>query len=151
MAHPKLTDDDERFVQVPADAVLMFAGASGTDTWIERERDVTVRLIAKSVAFATGDGATLEMCIEVKDGCARGQDGPAPADQHLRASQSVQVVVKAGERLAFKAYPKASNATVPRTVVCAADVKPAAAEAARDQSPPANAHQSPPLGENPRA
>jgi hypothetical protein len=139
MAHPKLTDDDERFVQVPADGVLMFAGASGTDTWIEREPDVTVRLIAKSVAFATGDGATLEMCIDVKDGCARGQDGPAPADHHLRASQSVQVVVKAGERLAFKAYPKASNATVLRTVVCAADVRPAGAEPTKDQAAPAEA------------
>jgi hypothetical protein len=151
MAHPKLTEDDERFVQVPADAVLMFAGASGTDTWIERERDVTVRLIAKSVAFATGDGATLEMCIDVKDGSARGQDGPAPADHHLRASQSVQVLVKAGERLAFKAYPKASNATVLRTVVCAADVKPVAAETAKDQQPPPTSPQSPPQGENQHA
>lgn len=150
MAHPKLTDDDERFVQVPSDAVLMFAGASGTDTWIERERDVTVRLIAKSVAFATGDGATLEMCIDVKGGSARGQDGPAPADHHLRASQSVQVVVKAGERLAFKAYPKVSNAAVLRTVVCAADVKPAVSEPPKDHAQPANS-QSPPQGENQRS
>jgi hypothetical protein len=148
MAHPKLTEDDERFVQVPADAVLMFAGASGTDTWIERERDVTVRLIAKSVAFATADGATLEMCIDVKEGSARGQDGPAPADHHLRASQSVQVLIKAGERLAFKAYPKASNATVLRTVVCAADVKPLAAEPAKD---PAPTSPPPPSGENQHA
>ena len=148
MAHPKLTDDDERFVQVPTDAVLMFAGASGTDTWIERERDVTVRLIAKSVAFATADGATLEMCIDLKDGSARGQDGPAPADHHLRASQSVQVVVRAGERLAFKAYPKASNAMVLRTVVCAADVKPVAGEPAKDQATPASPAQPPPQGDN---
>ncbi len=128
MATHKLNDDDDRFVQVPGDAVLMFAGASGTETWIERDRDVTVRIIAKAVAVATSEGGTLEICIEVKDGVAHGQDGPAPTDHHLRASQSVQVVVKAGERLAFKAYPKANNATVLRTVVSAAEVKPLGAQ-----------------------
>jgi len=128
MANLKLNDDDDRFIAVPADAVLMFAGASGTETWIERDRDSTVRIIAKSVAVATADGGTLEMCIEVKDGCARGQDGPAPQEGRLRASQSVQVVVKSGERLAFKAYPKATGATVLRTVVCAAEVRPVSPE-----------------------
>lgn len=124
MAHHKLNDDDDRFIAVPTDAVLMFAGASGTETWIERDRDATVRIIAKSVAIATADGGTLEMCIDVKDGCARGQDGPMPHEGRLRASQSVQVVVKAGEKLAFRAYPKTSHATVLRTVVCAAEIKP---------------------------
>ena len=143
MANHKLNDDDERFVQVPADAVLMFAGLSGTETWIERERDTTVRIIAKSVAVATADGGTLEMCIDVKDGCARGQDGPAPADGRLRASQSVQVVVKGGERFTFKAYPNAANAAVLRTVVSAAEVKPVgpepepAKEPAREPAHPA--------------
>ena len=128
MATHKLNDDDDRFVQVPPDAVLMFAGASGTETWIERDRDATVRIIAKAVAVTTAEGGTLEMCIEVKGGCARGEDGPGPIDHRLRASQSVQVVVKAGERLAFKAYPKANNATVLRTVVSAAEVKPLSAQ-----------------------
>jgi hypothetical protein len=141
MATHKLNDDDDRFVQVPADAVLMFAGASGTETWIERERDTTVRIIAKAVAVATAEGGTLEMCIEVKDGCAKGQDGPAPAEARLRASQSVQVVVKAGERLTFKAYPRAAHATVLRTVVSAAEVKPVGAEPEPAKEPPREQHQ----------
>jgi hypothetical protein len=140
MATHKLNDDDDRFVQVPADAVLMFAGASGTETWIERERDTTVRIIAKSVAVATAEGGTLEMCIEVKDGCARGQDGPAPADSHLRASQSVQVVVRAGERLTFKAYPRATHAAVLRTVVSAAEVRPVAVAPEPAKEPPRDPH-----------
>jgi hypothetical protein len=144
MATHKLNEDDDRFVQVPADAVLMFAGSSGTETWLERERDTTVRIIAKAVAVATAEGGTLEMCIEVKDGCARGQDGPAPADARLRASQSVQVVVKAGERLAFKAYPKANHAAVLRTVVSAAEVKPLSAEHGPPNEAPREPHQAQP-------
>lgn len=144
MANHKLNEDDDRFVQVPADAVLMFAGAGGTETWIERERDTTVRIIAKSVGIATGEGGALEMCIEVKDGCARGQDGPAPADSRLRASQSVQVVVKAGERLAFKAYPTATHAAVLRTVVSAAEVRPLGAEPEQRADRPRDEHPSQP-------
>ena len=64
MAHFKLTDADDHFLQVPQDAVLIFAGASGTETWIERTEDVTVRLVVKSVAMATADGATGRKCRE---------------------------------------------------------------------------------------
>jgi hypothetical protein len=35
----------------------------------------------------------------------------------------VQVLVKAGQRLSFKAYPKATNAHVLRTIVWTADMK----------------------------
>ena len=45
------------------------------------------------------------------------------SDQHLHAMQSVQVLVKAGQRLNFKAYPQAVNAKVLRTVVYTADLK----------------------------
>jgi hypothetical protein len=120
----KLNDAEETFLQVPQDAMLIFAGASGTETWIERDTEVTVRLVIKSVAVATADGGTLQVAIDIADGSAKGEDGPAPLDSRLRASQSVQVVVKAGERLAFKAYPTATNAQVLRTVVCAADLRP---------------------------
>ena len=144
MATHKLNDDDDRFVQVPADAVLMFAGASGTETWIERERDATVRIIAKAVAVATADGGTLEMCIEVKGGCARGEDGPGPADHRLRASQSVQVLVKAGQKLAFKAYPNASGAAVLRTVVLTADMRPVSAEPEKTLEPSRDQPQAQP-------
>jgi len=123
MIQLKLNDAEETFLEVPADAMLIFAGASGTETWIERDKEVTVRIVVKSVAVATEDGGTLQVCIEIGDGAAKGEDGPSPAETRLRASQSVQVVVKAGERLAFKAYPTATNAQVLRTVVCAADLR----------------------------
>jgi hypothetical protein len=125
-AHFKLNEDDTNFLQVPADGTLIFAGASGTETFIERAEDTVVRIGLKSVGVATGGGGTLEVCVEIGDSRARGQDGPAPSESQLRASQAVQVLVKAGVRLAFKAYPTASNAQVLRTVVWAADMKPAA-------------------------
>src|SRR6202021_2488524 len=36
MAHNKLNEDDDNFLQVPQDATLIFAGLGGTETWIER-------------------------------------------------------------------------------------------------------------------
>jgi hypothetical protein len=123
MAHFKLNDADEKFLALPADGVLIFAGASGTETWIERTCDTVVRIGIKSAAIATSDGGMLEVCIEIGQDTARGHDGPASLETQLRASQAVQVLVKAGQRLAFKAYPKATSAQVLRTVVWAADLK----------------------------
>ena len=133
----KLNDDDDRFIQTPDGAVLLFAGASGVETWIERDRDATVRLAIKAAAVGTADGAVLEVVIEADGGVARGQDGPAGEDARLRASVSVQVVVKAGAKLAFKAYPKATNAAVLRTVVISADLAPATAAVDERQKAPA--------------
>ncbi len=124
MAHFKLNDVDEKFLHTPQDATLIFAGASGTETFIERERDTVVRISIKSVAVATADGGSLEVVIELDGQTASGQDGPAPIESQLRASQGVQVLVKAGQRLAFKAYPKTSSAQVMRTIVWTADMKP---------------------------
>ena len=123
MAHYKLHEGDERCLQVPRDASLIFAGASGTETWIERDRDTVVRIGVNSVGVATSDGGTLGVAIEVAGAAARGQDGPSPMETQLRATQGVQVLVKAGERVAFKAGPTATNALVLRTVVWAADLK----------------------------
>ena len=117
MAHFKLNEGDDSFLATPQGGVLMFSGVSGTETWIERDKDVTVRLVLQSVAIATADGATLEACIDVAGAIAKGEDGPSPADTHLQATQSVQVVVKAGERLSFKAYPTSTNARVLKTTV----------------------------------
>ena len=39
MAHFKLSDVDEKFLHTPQDATLIFAGASGTETFIERDLD----------------------------------------------------------------------------------------------------------------
>jgi len=145
MAHLKLNDDDDKFIQVPGDAVMVFAGASGTESWIERDKDATVRIIIKAVGVATTEGGSLEVCIEVPGGVAKGQDGPSSLDTRLRASQSVQVLVKAGEKLAFKAYPNAAGAAVLRTVVLTADMRPVLAEPekapepSRDQSQPQHA------------
>lgn len=123
MAHFKLNEDDDNFLQVPQDGTLIFAGASGTETWIERAQDCVVRIGVKSVAVATSPGGALEVCVEIGGDAAKGQDGPSPIDAQLRASQAVQVLVKAGQRVAFRAYPKASGAQVLRTVVWAADMR----------------------------
>ena len=128
MAHFKLNEDDDRFLQVPQDATLIFAGLGGTETWIERAEDQVVRIGVKSVGVATaGDGA-LEVCVEIGSDVAKGQDGPAAAETQLRASQAVQTLVKAGQRLAFKAYPNVTNAHLLRTVVWAADMPAPAAK-----------------------
>jgi hypothetical protein len=122
MAHFKLNEDDDRFLQVPQDATLIFAGLGGTETWIERAEDQVVRIGVKSVGVATAGNAALEVCVEIGSDVAKGQDGPAAAETQLRASQAVQTLVKAGQRLAFKAYPNATNAHLLRTVVWAADM-----------------------------
>ena len=127
MATYKLHEADETFLNIPQDGTMLFAGTSGTETWIERERDTVVRLVVKSVGVATADGGALQVVIDIGPDSAKGQDGPAAADTPLRASQSVQVLVKAGQRLAFKAYPKAEGAQVLRTVVWAGDLKVEAA------------------------
>lgn len=123
MAQFKLNETDEKFLALPEGAALMFAGTSGTETWIERERDTVVRIAVKSVAVATSGGGTLQASIEMAGAAAKGQDGPAPVESLLRVSQSVQVLVKAGQRLSFKAYPTASDALLLRTVVWAADLE----------------------------
>jgi uncharacterized protein (TIGR02284 family) len=122
MAHFKLDEATEDFLKPPQEGTILFAGASGTETWIERDRDMVVRLAIKSAAVATADGGALEVCIEIGGDSARGRDGPAAIETQLRASQSVQVLVKAGVRTAFKAYPTASDAQVLRTIVWAADL-----------------------------
>lgn len=122
MAHFKISDVDEKFLHTPQDATLIFAGASGTETFIERDRDTVVRISIKSVGVAMADGGSLEVCIEIDGQSASGQDGPAEIEAQLRASQGVQVLVKAGQRLAFKAYPRAKDAHVLRTIVWTADM-----------------------------
>jgi hypothetical protein len=139
MARFKLNEADEEFLKLPQGAALISAGSSGTQTWIERDRDVVVHIAIKSVAMVTADGGTLQVCIEIGGDSAKGEDGPLPLESQLHASQSVQVLVKAGERLAFKAYPIAKNAQVLKTIVWAADFKSdhdaeAAARAARERA-----------------
>jgi hypothetical protein len=131
MAQFKLNEADTDFLKPPGEAAVMAAGTSGTETWIERERDCVVRIGVSSAARATEDRGTLEVCIEVGGATAKSQDGPLALEGALHASQSVQVLVKAGERLAFKAFPLATGAQVLRTVVWAVDMKPAPAAPAR--------------------
>ena len=143
MAHFKLNDVDEKFLNVPEGATLIFAGTSGTETWIERETDTVVRISVKSVAVATSENGALEACIEIAGATAKGQDGPAPIETQLRVSQSVQVLVKAGQRISFKAYPSASNAQLLRTVVWASDLEHRPdARSAQNAEPPQPAPQS---------
>ena len=149
MAHYKLSDDDEHFLGMPPGAALISSGSSGTETWIERDLDTVVRIAVHAVAIATSDGATLEVRIQIGEDSAKGQDGPAAAEATLRASQSIQTVVKAGQRLVFQAHPVASHAQVLRTVVWAADldcVRPT--EASRSSEP--DHRSSAPNGEDSR-
>jgi hypothetical protein len=123
LAHFKLHEADEKFLGVPQSGTLVFSGASGTQTWIEREKDTVVRITVQSVAASTAHDGSLEVSIKIGEDCAKGQDGPSPAETQLRASQSVQVLVRAGERVAFSAYPVATSAHILRTVVWTSDLK----------------------------
>ncbi len=123
MVHFKLHEADEKFLAVPQAGTLVFSGASGTQTWIEREKDTVVRITVQSVAMATAQDGELEVCIKIGEDLAKGQDGPSPAETQLRASQSVQVLAKAGERVSFSAYPAATHARILRTVVWTSDLK----------------------------
>ena len=121
-AHFKLSEEDHSFLGVPNGASILFAGSSGTQTWIERAQEGVVRIGIQAVGVATGEGGSLAVSIEVGDQAAKGEDGPAPIETHLNAGQAVQLLVKPGERVAFKAYPTAQSAQVLRTVVWASDL-----------------------------
>jgi uncharacterized protein (TIGR02284 family) len=121
-AHFKLSEQDTQFLEVPKGAEIIFSGSSGTQTWIERAQETVVRIGIQAVGVAIGEGASLAVCIEVGDQSALGEDGPAQIETHFNASQSVQLVVKPGDRVAFKAYPKGENVQVLRTIVWASDL-----------------------------
>jgi hypothetical protein len=125
-ARYKVNDDEERFLAAPDGASLLFAGSSGTESWIERAEDTVVRLGMQAVAVTTTEGGVLELAIEVGDAAAKGHDGPAPIETRLSACQSLQVLVKAGERVTFKATPSGDGVQVLRTVVWSSDMKPVA-------------------------
>lgn len=132
----KLDSRDEDFLRAPQGATVLFAGTSGTETWIERDRDLTVEIGIRSVGIATADSGCLTVSIEVGDHTAKGLDGGvSEAAATLRASQSVQVLVKAGERLTFKAFPTPSNCRILRTTVFVADSVKPAANSAQASSP----------------
>ncbi len=122
MAHFKLNEEDDGFLNLPQGAVLVASGTDGAHTFLERAHDTTVRIVVASVGIATADGASLEAVIEVDGATASGHAGPVQADTHLQALQSVQVVLKPDQRLSFKAYPNASSVRVMKTVVYTADL-----------------------------
>ena len=126
MAHDKLNEADDGFLDLPEKAMRLSSGVNGVETWIERDTTTTVRIVISTVAVATHGTATLEAVIETEGGTAKAEDGPLPADNHhdhLQAEVSIQAVVKAGERLKFKAYPNAQGARVLRTQVYATDLR----------------------------
>jgi hypothetical protein len=122
-AHFKLNEEQNTFLSAPEGAVLLFAGASGTEAWVERAADAVVRIGIRAVAVATAEGGSLEVCIQVGENAARGRDGPAPIEYRLSASQSVDVLVRGGDRVSFKAFPTVENAQILRTVVWTSDLK----------------------------
>ena len=126
MAHDKLNESDDGFLELPSGAMRLSSGVNGVETWIERDKTTTVRIVISTVAVASHGTATLEAVIETDQGTAKAQDGPLSADnhhEHLQAEVSVQAVVKEGERLKFKAYPDAQGARVLRTQVYATDLR----------------------------
>ena len=122
MAHFKMTEEDDGFLNLPQGSVLVASGSDGAHTFLERTRDTTVRIVVASVGVATADGASLEAVIDIDGAVASGHAGPVQADAHVHCLQSVQVVLKPDQRLNFKAYPNASNVRVLRTVVYTADL-----------------------------
>lgn len=127
MADPyKLNEEDNQFLAPPDGASVLFSGSTGTETWIERTEDVVVRIGIQSVGVVTANDGFLAVCIELGGQQAKGSDGPGAIETRVKASQSIQLLVKAGERLAFKAYPTADHVAIIRTVVWASDLtKPA--------------------------
>lgn len=123
--HDKLNESDEGFLEPPGGAMVLGQGVNGAETWIERDRTSTVRIVVATVAVATGGQGTLDAVIETEGAAAHAQDGPRSSDdthQHLQAVVSIHAVVKEGEKLKFKAYPQAQGARVLRTVVYTTDV-----------------------------
>ena len=127
MAHDKLNETDDGFLEAPSGAMRLSSGVNGVETWIERDKTTTVRIVITTVAVATHGSATLEAVIETEGGTAKAEDGPLADDghhhEHLQAEVSIQAVVKEGERLKFKAYPNPQGARVLRTQVYAMDLR----------------------------
>ena len=122
MAHFKMNEEDDGFLNLPQGSMLVASGTDGAHTFLERAKDATVRIVVASVGIATADGASLEAVIDVDGAIASGHVGPVQADTHVHCLQSVQVVLKPDQRLSFKAYPNASNVRVMRTVIYTADL-----------------------------
>jgi uncharacterized protein (TIGR02284 family) len=119
--HFKLNDDDNRFLEVPKGASVLSTGSAGTEGSLERAEDTVVRIGIQSVGVAISQGGSLSVTIEAGDSSSKGRDGPAPMEQHLAAGQSVEVLVKAGAALPFKACATPENAQLLRTVVWSLD------------------------------
>ena len=81
-----------------------------------------VKIGIQSVGVATSEGGALAVSIDLGGQTATGADGPVKIETHLNASQSLQLLVKAGERIAFKAYPTPDRVQILRTVVWASDL-----------------------------
>ncbi len=125
MAHDKLNESDDGFLEAPAGALVIGQGVNGAESFIERAQTGTVRIVVATVAVSTHGSGVLAAVIEAGGETARAQDGPRAADDshhHLQAVVSVQAVVKEGERLKFKAYPQVEGARVLRTVVYTTEV-----------------------------
>jgi uncharacterized protein (TIGR02284 family) len=122
----ELNDADNRFLAVPAGAAVLSAGSSGTEGRIQRSEETVVRIGIQSVAVATSQGGRLSLSIEAGGNASSGHDGPGQIEQHLTASGSLEVLVKAGDALAFKAWATPEDAQLLRTVVWSIDVAGAA-------------------------
>ena len=118
----ELSDEDNRFLALPEGSAMLSAGASGTESVIQRTVDSVVRIGIQAVAVATAEGGRLSVAIEASGASSRGQDGPAPIERRLTAAQTIEVLVKAGAVLPFKATAATEGAELLRTVVWSLDI-----------------------------
>lgn len=148
----KLSDDDNHFLEPPAGSAVLATGASGTESRIERSQDTVVRIGIQAVAVATSQGGSLAVTIEAGDSVSKGSDGPSAIERRLSAGQSVEVLVKAGAALAFKAYATPDNAQLLRTVVWSQDVgETAQRQEAAAPVPPVDAENTAAAADSARA
>jgi uncharacterized protein (TIGR02284 family) len=118
----QLSDADAGFLEVPAGAAVLSTGADGADGRLERTQDTVVRLGVQAVAVATSPGGSLSVTIEAGAGMSNGRDGPGPIEHRLSAGVTLEVLVRAGAAVPFKAVATPQDAQLLRTVVWSQDV-----------------------------
>jgi uncharacterized protein (TIGR02284 family) len=124
--HFNLSDEDNSFLAAPGGSTVLSTGVGGMESSIERSEDTVVRIGIRAVAVALAQGGSLAVEIAAGGESASGRDGPAPIEHHLAASQSLEVLVKAGVALQIRAEATPQDAQLLRIVVWSQDCGEAA-------------------------
>jgi uncharacterized protein (TIGR02284 family) len=123
----ELTEEDNKFLEPPEGSTVLAAGSGGMEGRIERATDTVVRIGVQSVAVATAQGGGLSISIEAGGAKAEGRDGPAPMERRLSASGSLEVLVKSGVAITYRAQATPTDAQLLRTIVWSLDLGDSAA------------------------